>query len=292
MSQDNIFPLRDPGKRALFTQQGWPTLIHPVRDANPQSFKVKPGLICPADVYDFNVDRELIEVSEYIRAYGFMSAVFGWSINGIALPVRNRWDTLTLAINFATRTPDGKIFTTTATVDLRYIVVDTWNKTALFVKNTSMPGNCSLAISVLAREAALPNEPTIHVEDSLDMIIVSYAAGERLKKDRKRCNVEFVGVDNRATALVKVIQLFKNLPDPPPVQTVIRALEAAHQVEEALAKASHSSGLTRAELLREFRIAGTIAFADAGVSEAPAATIKPSGSPNGKNQQQPVEVGD
>jgi hypothetical protein len=281
VAQDNIFPLRDPEQRALFINSGYPTTVNTQRDAATQSFKIKPGLFCPEAFYDYYVDRDFIEASEYVRAFGFVRAAVSWTVEGTLLPAHNTWATIMVAVPFDTKKPDGTTSSTTQTVALKYFIADSWNRSALFIKNTVTTGNSTLVIAATAREAAFPAEAASNASDSLGIDIITFVPGAQLIKDRKRCDVVFYAVDNSIYGLSSVLGKLKNLPDPPHEQTILRVLQAAHQVEAALSAATHSTGLTRTELLRELRIPGLLMSTGARVSDSTLSRIKSPGQRSG-----------
>jgi hypothetical protein len=274
VANDNVFPLRDPPQRALFSNQGYPDIINTLRDPAKQSFKVKPGFICAEDFYDYYVDREFVEVSEYIRTFGFMNASFAWMVNGVQLTSVNRWDTVNISVAFSTKQPDGTTSTTMAATAFRYIIVSSWNKSALFLKNTSTIGNCTLTVNVVAREAAFPAETSTNLNDTLDVDIITFVPGEKLRRDRKRCNPNFYAIDTSIRALSETLRMLKDRPDPPNERAILQVIAAVQQVQNVMSSLGESAGMTRTELLRELKVPGTLVSFDARASETTIARIK------------------
>ena len=81
MLRDNIFPLLEVKYRSIQTAVADPIDKGHMTDANPVSWEVKPGIMCPVAGYDFYRQHELVEQPIFARARGMANAAFRWTMS-------------------------------------------------------------------------------------------------------------------------------------------------------------------------------------------------------------------
>jgi hypothetical protein len=243
MGRDNIFPLLEVNRRTIqMTADSSRDMGH-VTDPTPVSFEVSPGGFCHKGMFDFWRHREKVEVPVFARAYGMANAAFRWMIEGVEVSVRNNWTTLTMDTPLTVKNPDGHPDEISTSVTFQYGILDIWNGSVLYLKTLDWKGNCTLKVTVAAREAAI-TEPEVTAEESVDLTTVTWIPGDDFKKASARCNPFFAEMNHSFWYLTQKLSDIKNRPDPPSERTAQEMIQAVEQVQKAVglfASAAHQS---------------------------------------------------
>ena len=257
VGHDNIFPLRDPAQRTISLNQASRQLTH-VKSDSPESFVVHPGLFCEKKGYDFFRISEADEYAMYANCRGILNAAYKWKLNGQELSVRNTETAITLAVEKTVRTPDDKKIDGGKSIDLHYIITDSWNKSILYFKETDiLSGNCVIKVTVSATEAAI-NDAPVQLDDHVSIDTISFEPGAVYIKDRKRCNPFYARIDDSLTGLSATLANLKNRPDPPGEKELLQVINAVARVESDAQAAAKHAGTTSKAVLSELRFAGVL----------------------------------
>jgi hypothetical protein len=277
VGHDNIFPLRDPVGRSLSINQDlrlMTTFKHPL----PESFNVQPGLFCETKAYDFFRVEETYEHGLFANCRGILNAAYRWKLNGTELTTRGKDDFITLVLERSVKTPDDKKKVTGNSITFHYVILDTWNKSILYIKETdSAGGNCLINVTVSATEAAI-NDTAVSLDDQLSIDALSFEPGTDYKTDRRRCNPFYARIDDSLFGLSVTLANLKNRPDPPSEKELLQVLKAAARVENDAQHAAHQSGISSKELLKELKFQGALLSNTPRVSDAILRLVRLGGS--------------
>jgi len=243
LRRDNIFPLFDPKLRHVELNPGDLIDKGQFTDPVPVMFDVKPGIACPAGSFGFLRQHQQVEQLVYARVSGTANASFRWSIEGVDIPVRGTWTNFTVNNPVKVKNPDGKTQIIANALTFQYAIADAWNGSVLYLKTLSTDGNCSIDVSVAAREAAL-KDAEVSTSYQVSLITVVWLPGEEIKKARKRCNPFYGTVDTTLWGLSAKLSDAKNRPDPPSERALADIANAVHHVDAAVeqfAKAGHTT---------------------------------------------------
>jgi hypothetical protein len=258
---DNIFPLYDVPRRSVSLEPGDPVSQIPVPDSKPQSFPIKPGLFCPEKPYEFLATRNIVEAPFYAHSIGMLNAGFAWQIDGnnISMPSGGGWGTINLNTPVTVRNPDGTVTPISNSTTLRYFIRYNWNGTELFLKNTDIRGNCSVTLDVFCAEQGIANDPQTTTTGPGDLKAVTWGDyNDQLSKDRRRCNPFYATIDKSFWGLTAALTDAKNRPDPPSERGLKQVIDAVSVVLEAADKYAEDAHLTRAEVLQQLNVPGTL----------------------------------
>jgi hypothetical protein len=261
MLRDNIFPLLDVKYRSIQTTVADPIDKGHMTDANPVSWEVKPGIMCPVAGYDFYRQHELVEQPIFARARGMANAAFRWTIEGVEVPVRGTWTNVTVNSPLTVKNPDETKTNVANAVTFQYGILDVWNGSVLYLKTLNWNGNCELKVTAAAKEAAA-NEAEVTAEESVSLTTVTWAPGEEIKKAWKRCNPFFARVNDTFWYLTERLSDAKNRPDPPSERGVREIVQAVEQVQKAVAQYAKAGHQTEAEVWRQLGTPGGLRSAD------------------------------
>ena len=261
MRRDNIFPLLDVRYRSIQITVADPIDKGHLTDANPVSWDVKPGLMCPAAPYDFYRQHELVEEPVFAVARGTANAAFRWTIEGVEVPVRGSWTNVTVNSPLTVKNPDGTTTNVANQVTLLYGILDFWNGSALYLKTLNWNGNCELKLTVAAKEAAI-NEAEATADESVSLTTVTWAAGEEMKKAWKRCNPFYARVNDTFWYLTERLSDVKNRPDPPSERGVREIVQAVEQVQKAVARYARAGHQTEVDVWRQLGTPGGLRSED------------------------------
>jgi hypothetical protein len=250
-------------------------------DANPVSWEVKPGIMCPAVGYDFYRQHELVEQPVFARARGMANAAFRWTIEGVEVPVRGIWTNVTVVTPLTVKNPDGTITNVANAVTFQYGILDVWNGSVLYLKTLSWNGNCELKVTVAAKEAAV-NEAEVTVEESVSLTTVTYTPGEEIKKAWKRCNPFYARVNDTLWYLTEKLSDARNRPDPPSERGVREIIKAVEQVQEAVARYSKAGHRADAEVWQQLGTPGGLRSADPVQAAVDMARLRPRNARQGQ----------
>jgi hypothetical protein len=132
LRRDNIFPLYDPDHRHVSVNVGDPITWDDTADAQT-FFDIKPGLICPVGNYGFTRHRQQQGMAVYAHATGTAAAACRWTIAGLNTSVQAAWQNLTIPVPTQVRNPDRTVSTISASTNIQYRIVNTWNGSVLYL---------------------------------------------------------------------------------------------------------------------------------------------------------------
>lgn len=274
VGRDNIFPLREPAGRSVYTGQSQ-RLLTSQQAKDPEYFNVKPGLFCPEKNYAFYRLTEKDEYAVFAGSRGIFNAAFTWKVNGVVLPTRNKMDSVTVAVPRSIRTPDGKTLVTGKAIVLNYGIIDNWNKSELFIYPADSDSNCELNVTIEVTEAAVHDAAVSGAAD-VGVDPVSFTAGADFIKDRRRCNPFYATISDSLRDLSKALFDAKNRPDPPPDERLIaQILDIAARVQSDAQKAAKSAGVSQKEVLKELQHPGALFSSEAVVAKEVESFIAP-----------------
>jgi hypothetical protein len=171
-------------------------------------------------------------------------------IEGVEVPVRNTWTNVTVNSPLTVKNPDGTVSHVSNSVTFQYDILDIWNGSVLYLKALSWNGNCTLKVSVAAKEVAI-NEAEVTADESVDLTTVTWMPGEEFKKASRRCNPFFAEVNHSFWYLTHKLSDIKNRPDPPSERTVQEVVQAVEQVQKAVEQYARAGHQSQAEILRQ-----------------------------------------
>jgi hypothetical protein len=273
VAQDNIFPLRDPDGRSIYMGQARRTMTIN-RDSNPEQYNVQAGLFCAEKSYSFFRVTETDEYAVFAGSRGILNAAFKWKLNGIELPTHGKGDTIVVPAEKSIRTPDGKIVITGNTITINYGIIDSWNKSELFIYTTESSGNCDLIATALTTEAAI-NDAEVSADEDVSINPISFESGVEYSNDRRRCNPFYARIDDSLYGLSTVLSNLKNRPDPPSENMIIQLIDAVARVETDAQYAAHAAGISRKELFKELQTPGALFSNEPRVSNEILKLIRP-----------------
>ena len=273
VGHDNIFPLRDPSGRSVSINQSV-RLMTTFKKPVPEQYDIQPGFFCAKKTYDFFRVTETDEHALYANCRGILNASYKWTVNGTELATHNSGAFVTLPVEKSVKTPDDKKQITGNSITLNYVILDSWNKSVLYLKDTQSNGNCILNVTVSATEKAV-NDAQVSADDHLSIDAISFESSEEYRKDRRRCNPLYARIDDSLYGLSKTLADLKNRPDPPSERVLLQVLEAAARVEIDAQNAARISGVSRKTLLKELQSPGALLSRDPRAGDEVLRLIKP-----------------
>ena len=262
LRRDNIFPLLDPPFRSIQTNQTDPVDQGDRTDAQPVSWIVKPGLVCPPAPYDFFREHHQLEQPVFAVGRGMANAAFRWTIAGVEAPVRNTWTNVTVDSPLTVKNPDGTTTNMADQVTFQYGILDQWNFSVLYLRTLTTNGNCELPVTVAAREVANPGEAEATADESVSLTTITWVPGDEITKARKRCNPFYARVNDTFWYLTERLSDLKNRPDPPSERGVREIVQVVAQAQKEVALFASAGDLTAAEVWQQLGTSGGLRSAD------------------------------
>jgi len=273
LRRDNIFPLYDPAFRHVSLNDSEPVTWDPSVDAAETFFNLKPGIMCPVASYGFWKHPQQQGLAVYAHATGTANASFRWTVGGQNTSVQPAMTNLTLAVPTEVRNPDGTVSTISATSNIQYQIVNTWNGSVLYLQSTSKTGNCQFDVQAFAREAAA-SDAEVSATETPGLDGVWWQADADTKKAYQKCNPFYAVVDKSIWGLSKTLGDLKNRPDPPSDPAILRVVKNVRELSQAVAQYAQAGNLSQAEVWQQIGAPGEIRsqFAppdDADIRRAP-----------------------
>ena len=248
--RDNIFPLRDPTRRAVtILLEDQQRLDSGESFGGSRTINLQPGPACESR--DYGYTTELFEVRQTYRAesYGMALPSFTWKLNGTVLS-----QTTTPGLYPVTVTDRGIGQKVSIPLSIRVEVVinNVPNASYLQITNIDFPGNIEFTVEASAVETLVANDPPTTQALASTMQIFEYDLEDQWALDVARCNpMPFVEIARLGTH----IQSLLNLPNPGP-EHMVQVLELARSYERNVLRVTRGlSGLTGglAEVLARVR---------------------------------------
>jgi hypothetical protein len=241
--RDNIFPLADPGNRSVSiyavdvssSAAGEPSDKHPI--------VVKPGPLCPAKEYTYEIQH--YDVASVYRAVaaGFAQASFTWRVGTTVLGGQSGSVSVPITV---TDTQPFQSESDAGQLTIEYNIAAAGNTSRLTFTNVDYPGNVIIDVSVDAVEALIPNDPLTTASSEAGLTIYEYLFDPPWDQDVRRCNLRpILQIRKDIPEMSDQLTILKNTPDPSPGQ-LKRLSQVLRQYEanlEALTRGNQ--GMTR-----------------------------------------------
>ncbi|MFN7984652.1 MAG: hypothetical protein U0Q11_22635 [Vicinamibacterales bacterium] len=257
MRRDNIFPLYEPDHRHVSVTASDPVTWDSTTDNGEVFFNIKPGIMCPVSRLGFWRHRQQVGLAVYARAFGTANAAWRWTIGGQNVPMQSAWTNLSLPVPTQIRNPDKTVNTVSATTDIQYQMVNTWNGSVLYLQFTSKTGNCQFPVEAFARETA-SNDAEVSATDTIGLESVWFQPDDATKSAYKRCNPFYAAIDTSIWGLSKTLADLKNRPDPPSDRAVLKVVKSVQALSTVVAQYARASNLSEADVWKQVGTPGEL----------------------------------
>jgi hypothetical protein len=275
-ARDNIFPLVEAGNRSVSIYAVNVTSNAAGAPSGKIPIVVKPGPLCPAKEYTYEI-QECGVVSVYkATAVGFAQASFAWRIGTTVLGERglnaiaNVQVTLTDTVPFGAESLQWPL-------TIQYNIVDSGNTSRLTFNNVDYPGNVVIDVFVDVVEALVPNDTVTTGSSEAGLTIFEYLFDPPWDQDVRRCNLRpILQIRKDIAEMSDQLTILKNTPDPSPGQ-LKRLSQVLRQYEANLETLTRGNqGMTRSVSTAFASVAS--ASDDVGPGAA-VRLIRPNGAP-------------
>ena len=239
-TRDNLFPLWTANQRSVsFSPQE--TELNPVVDKETLFTKLKPGPLCPPDIYSYhnvNLSSQLMLTGKTV---GYAQPTFSWAVNGTALPAAKNWQAVTLSFTATDTIPGIGEAPFATTLNIQYLIAVSGYTSTLKIRNFDFPGNGALNVSLAVSESLVNGDVPTTFTDSSTILTRRYSMDGRWSRAVASCNIKDFGMATETLkGLAHRMVADENRPNPNPA--LVRALAAAaNQVVSALDALTHGS---------------------------------------------------
>jgi len=281
VGRDDIFPLQTPQNRKVYMSSSVQQISY-LRDDTVSHVTLRPGFLCGEREYRYWRVDEVSQIAASANCNGFAPARVEWTVNGTALATtgttaRNIEIQTDVSVPQPNRTVTDQPDTT---VQLQYLIQDTWNGSTLYLLNEGNDGIEHFKLRADATEKFF-KDASVGVNGTADLPTRHYEYARNFYDDQKLCNGDLVQMSSDLAKLSDAMRLFVVAPDPQPELKLGAVLTAAREVNARIDAATHNMGATgqvfRQEIARGSRIAEEATAARNHAFQAPPPALKKDG---------------
>jgi hypothetical protein len=275
-ARDNIFPLVEAGNRSVSIYAVNVTSNAAGAPSGKIPIVVKPGPLCPAKEYTYEIQQCGVVSVYKATAVGFAQASFAWRIGTTVLGERGLNAIANVQVTLTDTTPFGAE-SLQWPLTIQYNIVDSGNTSRLTFNNVDYPGNVVIDVFVDVVEALVPNDTVTTGSSEAGLTIFEYLFDPPWDQDVRRCNLRpILQIRKDIAEMSDQLTILKNTPDPSPGQ-LKRLSQVLRQYEANLETLTRGNqGMTRSVLTAFASVAS--ASDDVGPGAA-VRLIRPNGAP-------------